>query len=655
MNSSLRAGLVISLVIFISSSASINAQSADETDIEVRSGKYLQSIEKSGGKAFGAVAFLASGRDITLKDVSASILKISTRRDTSDFDMAGLLRLMYLYKDAPRLPPDVKEAVTNTIIDFKYWIDEPGIDSMCYWSENHQVLFHSAEYLAGSLFPDRVFPNAGMTGAEHKEKGRRLLEDWFNWRETYGFSEWLSNVYYEEDIYPLLNLADFAPDPEIRKRAGMMLDQLALNMALNTYKGHFTCTHGRTYENNIIKASGDSLAQVIHIWWGLRSLTPEYMRERNSGGVAAATSSYQIPEAIYQIGLSDKTMENYQVHGVSADEAIHRGMDIKDFRTGMFFWGQGMYTQHQVVDTTAAMWKEWDLHENAFFLGLTRPAIWLSKREKLDDLFRNHEVASEGAILADTYTYTYRTSDYILSTALDKRKGRVDSQSFTWVAGFGGDARVLTTYPGALIVPKAPGYWTGNGADPRAAQYRNVSVIIYNAPIMVSIGESMRYLHSHAWFPAKTFDQVQREGKWTFARKGDGYIGLYAHNGVSWNRLRGALPKSELLSPGRKNVWICELGRKADDGSFEDFISRLKSAPVSFRNMKVSYDSPSIGKVSFSWEGPFTVAGQEKPMRKQMRYDNPYVKIPRFSRRIEVEAGEHYLLLDWENMERISR
>ena len=63
---------------------------------------------------------------------------------------------------------------------------------------------------------------------------------------AFWISEWLSNVYYEEDLYPLLNLVDFAPDEAVRTRAKMLVDQLALNMALNSYKGEFRATHGRT-------------------------------------------------------------------------------------------------------------------------------------------------------------------------------------------------------------------------------------------------------------------------------------------------------------------------------------------------------------------------------------------------------------------------
>jgi hypothetical protein len=51
---------------------------------------------------------------------------------------------------------DSQQMLMNTeiraaLLGFEYWLDQPGFDSLCYWSENHQILFATAEYLAGKL------------------------------------------------------------------------------------------------------------------------------------------------------------------------------------------------------------------------------------------------------------------------------------------------------------------------------------------------------------------------------------------------------------------------------------------------------------------------------------------------------------------------
>lgn len=60
---------------------------------------------------------------------------------------------------------------------------------MCFHTENHQILFHSCELLAGQLFCDAVLPNSGQTGRWHAEHGAKLAHGWLDQRARFGFSE----------------------------------------------------------------------------------------------------------------------------------------------------------------------------------------------------------------------------------------------------------------------------------------------------------------------------------------------------------------------------------------------------------------------------------------------------------------------------------
>src|SRR5262249_10178623 len=120
---------------------------------------------------------------------------------------------------------------------------DDGAD-MTYWSENHRILFATAEYLAGQHFPDEMIvsawkhrktgrtPQAGdKTGRQHMENARPRVLAWLNERLRMGFAEWNAPGYYEEDLLPLLNLADFVVDDDIRTRASMVLDLIIFDMA----------------------------------------------------------------------------------------------------------------------------------------------------------------------------------------------------------------------------------------------------------------------------------------------------------------------------------------------------------------------------------------------------------------------------------------
>lgn len=624
---------------------------ASPATFDERARHYLEILPHDAPGGFGAVARMATGRPVGLEHMARDLNHVNTRRDCADFVMAGFIRLLYLYGDDPALSADVREQVTEAVLNFKYWIDEPGRDSMCYWSENHQVLFHSAEYLAGALFPDRVFTNSGMTGREHVAKGRRLLEQWMGWRERFGFSEWFSNVYYEEDLYPLFNLVDFSPDPVIATRAAMAVDQLALNLSLNSFYGQVRATHGRTYEDDMLTSSGDDVSQAMYLLWGVREFTPD-LAELSKAGVAISTSTYRLPAAIECIGADHPPeVENYQTHGIAIEDAPLHGISHDDLDSGMFFWGMGMYTHPLVGDLTLRMWKEWDLQSNAFFLGAPALIDALVPEGGFGRLLSRVDIASQGAYLDDAHTYTYRTPSYQLASVLDRRPGQIAAQSMAWSALLGPDAFVFTTCPGKIIVGGSPGRWTGNGSNPRVGQYKNVLVAVYNAPARVTLGEVKRYSYTHAWFPRDAFDEVLTQDNWVFGRKGDGCVALYSHKPLRFIE-SGPYADNEIRARGRQNIWVCEMGSAREYGGFESFVDSVSRSSIEIDGLSVRYDSPSRGPVEFGWSGPLRVGGGEVPLRREMRYDNPYVRAERGSRKLEVRCKSDSLVLDFENHER---
>ena len=179
--------------------------------------------------------------------IAAALDYIDARKDCSDFVMHGVLRMLYQFGGREAEVGGQKPEVGNrrsevgvgilergrqTVLDFKYWPDEPGIDSLCTWTENHFILFSTAAYLAGQLYADTVFDNSGQTGREKMAINRPRILRWLDLRFHTGFSEWLSHVYYDEDLTALLSLIDFCEDEEIVRKATMVVDLLLLDMAL---------------------------------------------------------------------------------------------------------------------------------------------------------------------------------------------------------------------------------------------------------------------------------------------------------------------------------------------------------------------------------------------------------------------------------------
>src|SRR5690554_4870033 len=152
---------------------------------------------KMGAKGFADIKLLEQGQSVDERPIHDLCEYINLRLDCADFRLATVLRCLYSYRHL--LCDNTLTLMEETTLNFKYFMDEPGDDDMCFWSENHQILFASEAFLAGQLYPNKVFTNSSLTGQQMKRKAKEHILRWLEYRFRYGFSEWHSNTYYEED------------------------------------------------------------------------------------------------------------------------------------------------------------------------------------------------------------------------------------------------------------------------------------------------------------------------------------------------------------------------------------------------------------------------------------------------------------------------
>jgi hypothetical protein len=259
----------------------------------------LEDAAQREGNLYCEIAKMELGRwpEIKIAKIGETIKSINARSDCSDFYMVGLLGMLHRYIDDPAFPRDLHGPLEECVLNFKYWMDEPGSDAMCYWSENHQILFHACEVLAGQIYPSHMFSNAGKTGQQHREKGQRMALAWLRKRAAGGFREVDSNCYFEHDILALSHLADLAEDDQVREFATIVLDKLLFTMALNSYQGAFGSAHGRSYAPLIKGARLEATSGVGRLMWGMGVFNQHIL---GTVGLACA-QSYELPPIVEQI------------------------------------------------------------------------------------------------------------------------------------------------------------------------------------------------------------------------------------------------------------------------------------------------------------------------------------------------------------------
>jgi len=633
---------------------------------------HAERAARDGGFSFDASAV---GPD-SFAEIFA---EIEAFEDTTDFDVLYLLNLWYGYAD--RLPAATRDAIAQRLLGFKYWYTEPTpdgvVDQKWYWSENHRIIFHVDEYLAGLAFPDATFTNDGRTGAQHAADAKARILAWLDEKVRFGWSEWHSDVYYQKDVTPLLTLVEFAPDDDVANRAAMVLDLVLLDVALHLQRGNFGATHGRSYMK-------DKSTAVDQDTFGLAKLlfddtTEPYQSASDAGAVLFARArKYEVPEAIRRIARHDAPMVDEERMNVPLDPLAPvdddpeppYGIAFDDPDNVPFWWERGAQIAWQVVPTTIATLDEHDLWGSDFFSPFKPLRDAVGDNMAAAQAFAQSQAAVLNfGLLSEVRTYTYRSGDAMLSTAQDYRAGLFGEQYHAWQATLDEHALVFTTHPKnepqeGTEWPDSDGYWTGTGSMPRSAQHGTAAIHLY-APAFEPPGpplDQFRYLdYTHAYFPQEHFDEVVGDGNWTFARRGDGFVALFSARPVRWREhdparvfTHGLTQPFDLVAEGgANNVWIVEVGDAATYETFDAFRSAIAGARVSvdadFRTAE--YESPSQGVMRFGLEGALTVDGSEVAFGDE-RMRNPFVTVPFEGRRYEVEIDGARLVLDFGAWER---
>ena len=370
------------------------------------------------------------------------------RFDCSDFRAQLLFKI---YKDCyDELDDKCRELIKDTLLSFKYFMDEPGDDSMCYWSENHQLMFAVSEYLAGQEWPDEIFSNNGMTGREHQHKAKVRIDAWMKQRFDFGFSEYLSNNYIAEDLSPMANFIAYSRDENAVAQMKIILDILLFDIALNSVNNRFVSVSSRMYGNN--KAGnfyGNSIQCAMNELWGKDGkeevISDPYLSEREKREIEASLSKspdhillcftdivkkgiYVLPQAIKDIALTRESFVSKMGCGLSPDDLEKEGLIGSEPHQIMAQLGSEAFTNPQVIENSFSYIKANKMLRNTFvgyfkFINLT-----VLKGMSLKKFAQKHNIMPHGIALGRGNVYTYRNARYTLSTVVAGNAGGCGQQ-----------------------------------------------------------------------------------------------------------------------------------------------------------------------------------------------------------------------------------
>jgi hypothetical protein len=212
---------------------------------------------------------------------------------------------------------------------------------------------------------------------------------------------------------------------------------------------------------------------------------------------------------------------------------------------------------------------------------------------------------------------TFKTPDYLLTSAQDFHPGQPGSEQHLWQATLSPDAIVFTNHPARSRDTIAPGFWCGNAVLPRIGQWHDALIAIYNAPDDIGLN------YTHAYFPIWAFDEHLIEDNWAFARVGEGFLALKSAN-IMRLITSGDSAYRELRAAGRQNIWLCHMGSTRQDGSFAEFQTHIKQIDLKLGGLNIELTTLRGDHVRASWDAPLSVNGLEQRVEDFKLCENPY-------------------------------
>ncbi len=610
--------------------------------------KDINMAIKMGNKSFPGIKDLAEGRSIDEKQIEELCQFADARYDCSDFRVVILLKTIYEYSE--HLSEGIKSRIKRTLLHFKYWMDEPGDDSLCFWSENHQLIFHTCEYLVGHLYPEEIFTNNQMSGSEHRAKAKKKLLQWLEHRWNFGFIEWHSNTYYEEDIAPLALLIDYAPEEDLQIKSKIILDLLLLELAMYSYDGFFSVTSGRCYEaqkkdgnmqdtRDIYRYAFDNTAKSF-------DNTAEPFDYTRISTALVLSKKYKVPEVIKAIAgdLEPGIMKDSM--GLNLNE-IKKEMHLKDLESGgAYLWQMEAFTNVESINTSIDMFNQYAMYENIFLkdMKMINYKI-LRKLHLLPILVKLLNPSTQGVAIQRSNSYTYKVKEFMLSTSMRYHPGEFGDQQHIWHAALPNNIQVFGTHPGAPFFDDnarnfSPSYWVGNGILPDAVQQENIHMSIYKVNGRRGFMERSRPQMTHVHFPKERFEKVIVKEKAVFGQIKDTYIALLGVQPLEF------IEKDEIVQKGSITAWICEVSSKEKVGSFERFIADIMAAVVTFDQLRLTYKEQTL-----TYKKAYRING-DLVNTEYNRLDTPYCKVKRKPDHLHIRYGRKALSMDFKDLKR---
>ncbi len=478
-------------------------------------------------------------------------------------------------------------------------------------TENHWVMYYASLYLMADLYPNEPAGSwySGKTSTENLEEARGYLLDWMNLTTTVGQGEFNSTHYIGEYVIPMLMLATWSSDPEMRLRGRMMLDWLFADQFVNTLHGVLSGANARTDDTSVIER-WNALASVFS--WLMLGNTPPTLSYGGWGiYFGAIAKNYELPEVIYRIGVDRDG--DYVQRDLKRTRRRWRNSDVlfapiyktqyvrQDYVVGSYQGGMADPIQTHAWDVSWAMPDPRGVHNTMFSM---------------------HPISSG----FDMQAYFTELPDQMIKGVAKEGKPSYD-------------------LPDKLL---------GGSRFEQVFQDLDTVIALYDIP------EGIRFPHINGFLSKDLQDFAVDASGWLFARGGNAYLAYrplapYTIEPLtkfksSWTEERVETGDRRLYSPHRRNGTIVQAASADEFKDFEAFKAAIRALPLTYAMdpvPTVTFRTLRGKNVVFAYGQAPRVNGAVLDYSTWKLFEGPYLNAEKGSRRLTMTHGRLERVLDF--------
>jgi hypothetical protein len=231
-----------------------------------------------------------------------------------------LLRPYFLYNPASSwFPGRLTSAASNNLVA-QMWtyaskfsrVTQAGDSWSIYDSENHDAQAESFYFLSAQIFKNLPAYKTKKyadkhTAAQQYAVWKSHWNQYFDARARHGmFIETGAPTYKGYTLSAIINIYNFAEDPILRKKAGMILDLDFADYALQNYNGILGGAKSRSYPNDSPDGNLDSITSLGNLLFSSASSIPA-----DNHVLTLATSGYSPPPVVQSMGANHAALGSF--------------------------------------------------------------------------------------------------------------------------------------------------------------------------------------------------------------------------------------------------------------------------------------------------------------------------------------------------------